>query len=147
MSGPFAAAGRADGARAGVGFVGVGAFGELDAAVEEHLHAHADAEHGAAAGQAGADQARALDAVETLHAGGVGADAGDEQPVGVLDGVRVGGDDDVDAGGGHGALGGAQIAGAVVEDCDGGHVEIINARFRRAPRAPREWCDMAPEEC
>ena len=55
----------------------------LDAALEEHLHADADAEHRAAAGEPAADHLVAADRAQPGHAGGEGADAGDDQTVGV----------------------------------------------------------------
>ena len=56
--------------------------------------------------------------LQPLHAGGERADAGHEQPVGVHRRVVVAGDLDVGADVGEGALGGAHVAEAVVEDDD-----------------------------
>ena len=52
------------------------------------------------------------------HAGGEGADAGDQEPVGVHGLVVVAGDLDVGADAREGPLGGADVAEAVVEDDD-----------------------------
>jgi hypothetical protein len=56
--------------------------------------------------------------LEAFHAGGEGADAGDEEPVGVHGRVEVTGDLDVRADAGQRPLGGADIAESVVEDDD-----------------------------
>ena len=69
----------------------------LDAALEQDLHADADAQHRAAAGQPAADDPRPVDGAQPGHAGGEGADAGDDEAVGVERGLRVGGDGDVGA--------------------------------------------------
>ena len=59
---------------------GVGAA--LDAAVEQHLHADADAEHRPAARETATDQFGAAHGIQPGHHGGERADAGDEEAVG-----------------------------------------------------------------
>ena len=66
----------------------LGVVAVLDPAVEEDLHADADAEHRAAAGQPPADDPGAVDRAQPGHAGGEGADAGDDEAVGVQRGLR-----------------------------------------------------------
>ena len=66
----------------------LGVVAVLDAALEEDLHAHADAEHRAAAGQPAADDPGPVDGAQPGHAGGEGADAGDDEAVGVEGGLR-----------------------------------------------------------
>src|SRR4051794_20559590 len=87
----------------------------LHAAVEEDLHADADAQDGTATGQPAADDPRPVDGAQARHAGGEGTDPGDDQPVGVQGGIAVGGDRDVGADPGQRTLGRAQIARPVVE--------------------------------
>ena len=94
----------------------LGVVAVLDAAVEEDLHPDADAEHRTATGEAAADDPGAVDGLEALHARGEGADAGDDEAVGVQGGLRVGGHRDVGTHAGQRALGRAQIARPVVED-------------------------------
>ena len=76
-------------------------------------------EHRPAAGQPPPDRARAVDRAQPGHAGGVRADARHHEPVGVLGGLPVTGEGDLGAGPLDRADGGAQVAGAVVEDDDG----------------------------
>ena len=90
----------------------------LVAGLEQDLHADADAEHRPATRQPPADDLRAAHVAEPGHAGGEGAHAGHDQPVARLGCRPVAGDDDVGSDPGEGALGGAQVAGAVVEDDD-----------------------------
>jgi hypothetical protein len=88
----------------------------LDAAREQDLHADADAEHRAAAGQPAADHPVAADRAQALHAGRERADTGHQQAVGLQRGPEVGGHLDLGADPFQGPLRGAEIAGAVVED-------------------------------
>ena len=99
----------------------------LDAAGEQDLHAHADAEHRPAAGQPTADDLVAADRAEALHARGEGAHAGDDEAVRVLRGRPVGGQGHGRAGTLEGAHGGAEVPRAVVEDGDALH------RLRASP--------------
>ena len=71
-----------DDARPLVAAVGLDAV--LDPAGEQDLHAHADAEHGPAAGEPPADHLVAPYAAQAGHARRERADAGDDEPVGVL---------------------------------------------------------------
>ena len=74
--------------------------------------------------------------VEVAHRVGGGADARDDEGVGVSDGARVGGHVRYVAGVGDGAGDGAQVACAVVNNDDlegdgGGHGGVILAQGRR----------------
>ena len=60
----------------------------LDAALEQHLHADADAEHRPAAGEPLADHVVAADRAQAGHARGERADPGNDQPVGLRGRVR-----------------------------------------------------------
>ena len=55
----------------------------LDAALEEDLHAHADPEHRAPAGQPPADDLGPVDGAQPVHAGGERAHTGHDEPVGL----------------------------------------------------------------
>ena len=66
----------------------LGVVAVLDAAVEEDLHADADAEHRPPAGQPAVDDPRAVDGAQPGHAGGEGAHARDDEAVGVQRGLR-----------------------------------------------------------
>ena len=101
----------------------------LDAALEEHLHADADAEHRPAAGQPPPDHRVAAHRAQPVHAGGERADAGHDQAVGVQRGLAVGGQSvDLGAGPLERADGRAQVARPVVEDDD------LRGRSERALR-------------
>jgi hypothetical protein len=90
----------------------------LDATGEEDLHADADAHDRAAAGQPAVDDPVAARLAQARHAGGEGADARHEQPVGVHGLVVVTRYLDVGSRAREGTLGGADVAEAVVEDDD-----------------------------
>ena len=92
----------------------------LDAALEQDLHADADAEHRPAAGQPTADHPLAADRAQPGHAGRERADPGHHQAVGLQGEAEVGGERHVGAGALEGAHGGAQVARPVVEDDDVG---------------------------
>ena len=110
----------------------VGALVPLDAAVEQHLHAHADAQHGAAAGEPVVDDARPVDRAQAGHAGGERADPGDDEPVGLQRRVPVRGHRDVRTHPAQRTLGRAQVARPVVQHDDPRHVPRIGDRGRRA---------------
>ena len=88
----------------------------LDAALEEDLHADADAEHRSAAGQPPADHLVTADRPQAGHARGERADAGHDEPVGLLRRRAVGGQRHLGAGPLEGAHGRAEVARPVVED-------------------------------
>ena len=109
-----------------------GVVAVLDAALEEDLHADADAEHRPPAGEPLADDPVPLHVQQPRHAGGVGTDTGHDQAVGFDGRMRVGGDLDIGPGARHSAFGGAEVAGTVVEDH---HTRHVDQRSRR-PRHP-----------
>ena len=82
----------------------------FDAGLEQHLQADADGQHGTAAGDAAADHADGVNGLEFAHDGFEGADAGDDEAVGVEDVFRLGAEDDFGAGPLQRADGGADIA-------------------------------------
>ena len=61
----------------------LGVDAALDAALEQHLHADADAEHGPAAGEAPLDELVAAARAQRLHDGAERADAGHDEAVGL----------------------------------------------------------------
>ena len=61
----------------------LGVDAALDAALEQHLHADADAEHRASAGEPPLDELVAAARAQRLHDGAEGADTRDDQPVGL----------------------------------------------------------------
>ena len=69
----------------------LGVDAALDAALEEDLHADADAEHRPSAGEAAFDELVAAAGSQRLHDGTERADAGDDEPVGVEHERPVGG--------------------------------------------------------
>jgi hypothetical protein len=102
------------------------------AALEQDLHAHADAEHGPATGEALADDAGAAHRVQALHARRVRADAGHDQTVRLARGLRVRRHLDMGADPLKRALGGAQVAGAIVKYDDTCHDDQVS-RWGRHP--------------
>ena len=94
----------------------------LDPVFEKDLHSDADSHDRPGAGEAFANEPRAVDGRKAPHAGGECAHAGDEKPVGGKDFAGVVGDGDVGADTGERTVGGSEITGAVIEDgyC-GGH--------------------------
>ena len=80
----------------------------------------ADGQHGTAAGDAAADHADGVDGLELAHDRFERADAGDDEAVGVEHVLRLGAEDDLGTGPLERADGGTDVAGAVVEDRDGG---------------------------
>ena len=94
----------------------VGVAAVLDAALEQDLHADADAQHGAAAGEAPADDLRSVDGTEPLHAGGESTHPRNDEAVGVQGGLRVRRHGHVGADAGERPLGRPQVARPVVED-------------------------------
>ena len=62
----------------------------LDAALEQHLHADADAQHRPAAGEPAADDPVALDRAQPAMQAANAPDARDDEPVGVQRRVEVG---------------------------------------------------------
>src|SRR5581483_1074019 len=119
--------------RAGPLGAALGLDAVLDAALEEDLHPDAHAEHRAPAGQPAADDPLAAHGPQPVHAGRVRADAGHEQAVRLDRSVEVGGDGHLDALPRDGAFGGADVAGAVVEDRDVLH--RWSAHFQRSTPA------------
>ena len=81
----------------------------LDPGREQHLHAHADAEDGAAELDPAGDELVPADRAEAGHAGGERAHAGDDEAVAVEGGVRVGGHPHVGADPGDRPLGRAEV--------------------------------------
>ena len=84
-----------------------------------HLHADADAEHRAAAGEPALDEQAAVHGVEARHDRGERADPGHDEAVGRVDAGAVGGQLDPGAGGLERLGGRVHVARAVVEDHDG----------------------------
>jgi hypothetical protein len=98
------------------------------------LHADADAQDGTAAGEASSDDLATADRRQACHARGEGADAGHDQPVGLLRVMRIGADDGVRAGRSERALGRAQVARAMIEYDD----------TRRGHGTRVRECDLLP---
>ena len=105
----------------------LGVDAALDAALEQHLHADADAEHGPAAGEPALDELVAAARAQRLHDGAEGADARHDEAVGLEHERPVGGEPRVGARRRQRLDGGVDVARPVVEDRD--------ERFR-AHRAP-----------
>ncbi|GHH51160.1 hypothetical protein GCM10017774_61350 [Lentzea cavernae] len=103
----------------------------LDAAFEEDLHAHADAEHRTATGEARTDDPGAAHRVEALHARRVRTDTGHDEAVRLAGDLRVRRHLDMGADTLKRALGGAQVAGAIVKYDDTCHAHQIS------PSGPR----------
>ena len=91
----------------------------LDAVLEQHLHADADAEHGTTAGEPTLDELAAAHRIQLVHDGRERADAGHDQAVGRGDLRAVGGQLDGRARELERLGGRVNVAGAVVEDHDG----------------------------
>ena len=116
----------------------LGALAPLDAEVEQHLHADADAEHRPAAREPSADDPRPVDGREPRHARGERPDAGHDQPVGVQRGVGVRGDDHVRPDPAQRALRGAQVARSVVQHDDPRHRTSLRRHHRRDTAAAHD---------
>jgi hypothetical protein len=125
---------------------GAGPFGQargldavLDATGEEDLHADADAQYRAAAGQPALDDPVPASLVQALHAGGEGTDPWHQQPVGRHGRVEVTGDLDIGADMGQGPLGGAHVTESVIEDDHAlGHAHSPSSRSTPAASASAE---------
>ena len=106
----------------------LGAHAVLLARLVQHLHADADAEHRPPGRDPLGDHRVAADGADACHAGGEGADAGDDQTVGRSGRLEVGGHGHVGAGPRERPLGGAQVARAVVEDDHLRPARVLTAR-------------------
>ncbi len=114
----------------------LGALAVLDAGVEHHLHADADAQHRTTAGEPTLDDLLAADRAQAGHHRGEGADPGHDEAVGADRGVLVGGELDVRAHARQRAHGRPDVAEAVVEHDDAGsrHRASLSGRPRRTTR-------------
>src|SRR5690606_22140533 len=135
----------------------------LDAPLEHDLHADADAQHGAAAGEAAIDDLISAVRDQCVPHCCEGADAGDEEPVGLEGLVAVSGQLDIGAGRYESLDGGVDVARLVVEHRDAGRaghsaplVEGMpstrgssalawrNARANALNSASAMWCGSRP---
>ncbi len=108
---------------------------ELDAALEQDLHADADAQDRASARESLADDPVTADRQQSLHARRERSDAGNHQSVGSERHLRVGGHLDLGAGASEGALRRVEISGAVVERAT--LRAVMRKLYRCAGPAPR----------
>ena len=119
---------------------GVALFG----VVQEELESEADAEKRFAGSDVFAEGTGEAPGVEGVHGGGAGTDPGKDNGVGVLEQVRVAGNNGIDAGGLQGLGHAAEVARLVVDDNDfqgavhgwpGGSPGPLNASCGRRWRA------------
>ncbi|CAB4884526.1 unannotated protein [freshwater metagenome] len=98
----------------------------LDPAIEEHLHADADAEHRAAAREPAIDHDVASHCANPGHARSERPDPWEDERAGAQGGIEVSGDGDGGTDMLERPLGRPQIAGPVVEDedVDGAHAPV-----------------------